>query len=264
MTELIDIGVNLTHKSFNPDRDQVIEAALAAGLAAMVITGTSEHGSREAQKLAATRPGVLHATAGVHPHHAQDFTNKTLDSLRQLAALPEVVALGECGLDFNRNFSPRDDQERCFEAQLELAAELGKPLFLHQRDAHPKFIELLSRHRADLSKVVVHCFTGTGEEMDACLDLGCFIGITGWICDERRGLHLRELVQRIPADKLMLETDGPFLLPRTIRPKPKKSRNEPKYLTHVLQTVAECLDQTEDQVAATTTRNARNFFALPH
>jgi TatD DNase family protein len=254
--EIIDIGVNLTHASFREDRDQVVVRAREAGVTQMIITGTSLPGSRRALEMA--RHYSLWATCGVHPHDALHMTAGDLATLRVLAADPRCVAVGECGLDFDRDFSPRPVQERVFEAQLALAAELGKPLFLHERAAHTRFREILSRHRP--RRAVVHCFTGNGAELDAYLDLGCHIGITGWICDERRGLHLRELLPRIPLDRLMLETDAPFLAPRNLRPRP--SRNQPSLLLHVLAAVAEALRLPPAEVAAATTRSARSFFAL--
>ena len=166
----------------------------------------------------------------MHPHHASDFDSETEELLRGLHAQPEVVAVGETGLDYYRDFSPRDAQRFAFERQLELAAECGKPLFLHQRDAHADFIACLDNVRGRIGRVVVHCFTGDDKELIDYLDRDCYIGITGWICDERRGTHLRELVKRIPADRLMLETDAPYLLPRSVRPMPSHRRNEPMYL----------------------------------
>src|SRR5581483_1449708 len=146
-------------------------------------------------------------TAGVHPHHASAFDGDTETLLRGLHALDEVKAVGETGLDYHRNFSPREAQLFAFERQLALAVECGKPLFLHQRDAHADFLACMDNVRGRIGPAVVHCFTGESAELDDYLDRGFHIGITGWICDERRGTHLRELVKRIPSDRLMLETD---------------------------------------------------------
>jgi TatD DNase family protein len=260
--DLIDIGVNLAHRSFHADRAEVIARAIAAGVRTMINTGSSLATSQEAQRLAREYPGQLFATAGVHPHESRHCTEETLAELRRLAQAKEVVALGECGLDFNRDFSPRPLQEKWFEAQVALAEELGMPLFLHERDAQQRFIEILTATRRN-TPAVLHCFTGTRETLKACLDLGLHIGITGWICDERRGTHLRELVREIPPDRLMIETDAPFLLPRSMPHKPKQNRNEPAFLPYVLQTLAECLGQPPQEVAETTTRTARKFFRLP-
>jgi len=260
--QLVDIGANLSHPAFHADLLEVLGRAQQAGVAAIVVTGTSVAESTNALKLAAAYPETLHATAGVHPHHARECDASTIPALRVLAQQARVVAIGECGLDFNRNYSPHPDQEKWFVAQLELACELGKPLFLHSRDAKEKFIEVIGKF-TNLPPAVAHCFTGEKEELHAYLDLGLHIGITGWICDERRGAHLLELVRDIPADRLMLETDSPYLTPRDMRPQPRARRNEPAFLPHVLRTVARALGKSPEQLADETTRNARAFFGLP-
>jgi TatD DNase family protein len=196
----------------------------------------------------------------VHPHHAADLTIDTLPSLQALARESEVRAVGECGLDYFRDFSPRDLQRRAFAWQLELAKATGKPVFLHQRDAHEDFIAILREY--GIRHGVAHCFTAGETERDAYLDLGLHIGITGWINDERRGLHLREVVKGIPADRLMVETDAPYLLPRDIRPAPKSRRNEPHYLPYVVRAIATARGETPEAVAAASTATARRFFAL--
>ncbi len=256
--QLADIGANLSHASFQPDLDQVLLRARAAGVDIIVVTGTSVADSRRAAQLAQAHD--LYATAGVHPHHARDCDERTLPALRDIASHPKVVAIGECGLDFNRNYSPHADQEKYFVAQLEFAAELGKPLFLHSRDAHPRFAEILRNLR--VGKAVAHCFTGAAEELRAYLDLGLYIGITGWICDERRGAHLLGLVKEIPRDRLLLETDSPYLTPRDLRPQPKARRNEPAHLPHILRAVARARGEAPEALAEATTRNARAFFGI--
>ncbi len=260
MTPLTDIGANLTHSSFRDDLEEVLARARAAGVATIVITGTSIADSRAAALLA-ERHASLYATAGVHPHHARDCDAHTIAALRELAAHPRVVALGECGLDYNRNYSTHPEQERCFVAQLELGIALDKPLFLHSRDAHPRFAEILHHYRP--AKAVAHCFTGGQAELHAYLKLGLHIGITGWICDERRGRHLLELVHDIPPDRLLIETDSPYLTPRDLRPQPKSRRNEPAFLPHVLGAVARALGQPVEELAAQTARNASVLFGLP-
>lgn len=259
---LVDIGVNLTHASFDADRPGVIQRAIAAGVPRMILTGTTVEGSEAAQVLASGHAGTLYSTAGVHPHDVRHCDADTISRLRVLAGQPGVVAIGECGLDFNRDYSPRPEQERWFEAQIQLACELKYPLFLHERDAHQRLMEILTPYRDQLPAAVVHCFTGTGEELKAYLDWDLHIGITGWICDERRGLHLQELVPWIPLNRLMLETDAPYLTPRTLRPKPKGGRNEPAFLPHVLQTVAAAIAQPPETVAQATTATACQFFNL--
>jgi TatD DNase family protein len=258
MIELIDIGLNLTHASFRDDREAVLARARAAGVSQLILTGTSMPGSRSALELA--RKYSLSSTAGIHPHDARNA--RDLSPLEGLAADARCVAIGECGLDFERDFSPRDVQERVFEAQLQLATKTKKPVFLHERAAHERFREILAKHRAQLTGAVVHCFTGNAEELDAYLALDCHIGITGWICDERRGTHLRGVLPRIPLERLMLETDAPFLVPRTMKPRPR--RNEPAYLPHVLDAVAQACRRTRQDIAAATTSTARRFFGLPN
>lgn len=258
--ELIDIGANLAHDSFDADRDAVMTRAAAAGVVQMVITGSSEEATRRAIALSRAHPGVLYATAGVHPHHAADLTDQTLPELQELAREPEVRAVGECGLDYFRDFSPRDLQRRAFGWQLELARATGKPVFLHQRDAHEDFLAILKEH--GIRHGVAHCFTGGEKERDAYLELGLHIGITGWINDERRGQHLREVVKGIPADRLMVETDAPYLLPRDIRPTPKSRRNEPHYLPYVVRAIAQARGESAESVAAASTATARKFFSL--
>jgi TatD DNase family protein len=254
---LIDIGANLTHPAFRDDLEDVLTRARAAGVS-IVVTGTTLAESEQAIALAESH--ALYATAGVHPHHARDFTPQTISQLKELAGQPRVVAIGECGLDFNRNYSPHPDQEKCFVAQLELGLELGKPLFLHSRDAHPRFAEILKTHK--VQRAVAHCFTGERDELRAYLDLGLYIGITGWINDERRGQHLLQLVRDIPADRLLLETDSPYLTPRDMRPQPKARRNEPAFLPHIARTVARALGRPVEEVASQTTRNAQTLFGI--
>jgi TatD DNase family protein len=258
---LIDIGANLAHDSFDEDREAILQRAARAGVVQIVVTGSSEESTRRAIGLSAAHPGVLFATAGVHPHHAADVTTYTLPALQELTRDRHVVAVGECGLDYFRDFSPRDLQRRAFGWQLELAAATGKPVFLHQRDAHDDFIAILREHR--VTRGVAHCFTAGEKERDAYLELGLHIGITGWINDERRGLHLREVVRGIPADRLMIETDAPYLLPRDIKPAPKTRRNEPMHLAHVARAVAAARGETVEAIAAATTATARKFFGLP-
>jgi TatD DNase family protein len=260
---LIDIGINLAHDSYDADRDAVVARAEAAGVMQMIVTGSSAASSRAAISLSRQYPGKLFATAGVHPHHATELTSAVLTEIGQLAREPEVLAVGECGLDYYRNYSPRAAQREAFRGQLELAAASGKPVFLHQRDAHEDFIAMLREHWAALSGGVAHCFTGGAAELEAYLELGLAIGITGWICDERRGAHLLELVRRIPADRLLLETDGPYLLPRDIDPKPASRRNEPVYLAHIAAVVARARAESAQSLARSSTEAARRLFRIP-
>ena len=257
---LVDIGVNLMSPAFDRDREDVIARAEAAGVKTLIITGSSIASSAEALAFAQLHPPCK-TTAGVHPHNAKDWDTSAAARLEELV-LQKPAAVGECGLDYNRNFSPPQAQRKCFEDQLALAARLGKPVFLHERDAFDDFLSILKQFRAHLPGAVVHCFTGGEAELDAYLALDCYIGITGWICDERRGAHLIPLLRRIPADRLLLETDAPYLMPRNLprSTRGKSGRNEPCFLPHIAAFAAEILGKTPDQLAAETSANAGRLF----
>lgn len=259
---LVDIGANLSHDSFRDDLEQVLEAAQHHGIEHIMVTGTSVESSREALQLSEQYPGFLAATAGIHPHEADTCTSEALEALKQLAGNDLVKACGETGLDYFRDFSPRPGQREAFAAQLQQAVELNMPVFLHQRDGHADFMDILREYRNALPRAVVHCFTGTEAELRDYLELDMHIGITGWICDERRGHHLHECIGLIPENRLMLETDAPYLLPRTISPKPASRRNEPANLVHVLETAAACLGKDKKLLAEQTSMTARDFFTL--
>jgi TatD DNase family protein len=263
VSPLIDIGINLAHDSYDADRSSVIARAEAAGVVQMIVTGSSAASSRRAASLAGQHCSRLFATAGVHPHHATELNSAVLTELGELLLAPQVVAVGECGLDYYRNYSPHEAQRDAFHRQLELAGRCAKPVFLHQREAHSDFIAILREHRPALAGGVAHCFTGSAAELECYLELGLAIGITGWICDERRGAHLLELVRRIPADRLLLETDGPYLLPRDLQPKPASRRNEPVYLPHIAAVVARARGEPVESLAHASTEAARRLFRLP-
>ena len=259
---MIDIGANLAHDSFDSDRDALLQRAWDAGVEAVIVTGSSAASNEQVLQLARAHPGRLWCTAGLHPHHASEWDETIAARIAELAGEPQVVALGECGLDYFRDYSPREDQRRAFIAQLGLAIQADKPVFLHQREAHADFHAILRDYRRALPGCVVHCFTDTGEALDAYLALDCHIGITGWICDERRGLGLRELVGRIPAERLLIETDAPYLLPRNIKPAPKHRRNEPAYLPLVLQAIAVARGEDAVPLGVQTSANARRLFQI--
>jgi len=257
---LIDIGANLSHESFSHDLDAVINSAKEAGVSHIIVTGTDQQSNETALRLSQSQPETFSCTAGFHPHVAESFDEKSSQAIRKLASEEKCVAIGETGLDFNRNFSSRESQLRAFEAQLQIAADLRLPLFLHQRDAHPEFVALLRRYREQIVGGVVHCFTDNREALEDYLALDMYIGITGWVCDERRGSDLQCLTKLIPNDRLLIETDAPYLLPRTIRPKPKTRRNEPKHLVEVLYTLSRCCERPAEQLALETSTNARRLF----
>ncbi|GAB7529982.1 TatD family hydrolase [Pseudomonas sp. 3A(2025)] len=264
--QLIDIGVNLTHSSFASQRPAVLQRARDAGVSQMVLTGTSLPGSEESLQLcheldeSAQR---LFCTAGIHPHSASEWNSDSERRLQALLKEDRVRAVGECGLDFNRDFSPRPQQESVLHAHLALAAQLQRPVFLHERDASERLLAILRDYRDHLPAAVVHCFTGEQQTLYRYLDLDLHIGITGWICDERRGSHLHPLMRDIPRGRLMLESDAPWLLPRSLRPKPKNGRNEPAFLTEVLREVALHRGESLEDLAQHSTACARAFFGLP-
>jgi len=263
MQQYIDIGLNLTDKQFAKDRKEVVERALKNGVSQMILTGANVKSSMLAANFAREYPNILFATSGIHPHDAKSFHHESIRELKRLAERKEVVAIGECGLDFNRMFSPQPIQEQCFEAQLDLASELSMPVFLHERDAHNRFCEIFSHHMHLAEKAVVHCFTGSVAEVKKYISMGFYIGITGWICDERRGQELQEAVKYIPLDRLLIETDAPYLLPRNLKNKPKNRRNEPAYLPHIAREIAKYMNVSAEKVTEYSTENAKQLFQLP-
>ena len=264
MTGLIDIGLNLMHKSFDKNREEIIRNANEVGVSQFVITGTNIKSSKTALDYAKQDQfkGVLFSTAGVHPHDAKTCNENTVETLREFAKEDCVVAIGECGLDYNRNYSPQDVQRKWFEEQVKLADELDMPLFLHEREAHEDLVKILSKYPDMCEKACVHCFTGTKEEAEKYLELGCYIGVTGWICDERRGQSLQEAVTVIPPEKMMIETDAPFLIPRNFPKKPKSNKNKPEYLPHILNTIAEYKGMDSEELGEKVSETTREFFKI--
>jgi TatD DNase family protein len=263
---LIDIGVNLTNKRFDKDRVEVLTRAKLAGVTQLLLTGTNVEESEQAlafcHQYQSDFKGLLYSTAGVHPHDADNAGSDYLTALETLALQPFVKAIGECGLDFNRNFSAPAQQKKVFSEQVALAAKLNMPLFLHQRDAFEPWFDILSPYFDRVPAMVSHCFTGTADELQQCLNADMYIGITGWLCDERRGQALRDIVASIPLNRLLIETDAPYLTPRTIRPKPKSSRNEPSYLSYIVDEIASITGIDQNEIACQTTINAKHVFNL--
>ncbi len=263
MTAYIDIGVNLTGNSFRHDMEDVVQRAVDAGVTRMIVTGTDLDHSRAALALNQRFPDLLLSTAGVHPHHASEFNHDTAAQLREICAETSVVAVGECGLDYNRNYSRPEEQRSAFERQLQLAVELQLPVFLHQRDAHDDFVSMVREHRSGLVGAVAHCFTGSADEALEYVEMEMHIGVTGWICDERRGQALQQAVRSIPLDRIMLETDAPYLLPRDLGQEPvQKRRNEPCYLPHICRVAAGYMGIDHQQLAHAVLANTRRFFAI--
>ncbi|KPH62965.1 YchF/TatD family DNA exonuclease [Pseudoalteromonas sp. NEC-BIFX-2020_002] len=254
-TMLIDAGVNLTNHQFDAQHEAIITRAKAHDVGQMLLIGCDVSTSQQALTLA--QDYELLATAGVHPHDAKSVDEQLETQLRHLAANSKVVAIGECGLDYNRDFSPRDVQRSVLHRQLTLAEQLDLPVYLHERDASEDMLAILKMYSV---RGVLHCFTGDQQALEQYLALGLHIGITGWVCDERRGKELQQLVPLIPLDKLLIETDAPFLIPRTITPKPKSRRNEPCFLPYICQTIASLKNIEFTAVAEQTTLNFQQLF----
>lgn len=261
MNTFIDIGINLTNKQFHNEQEEIINRALDNGVEQMILTGTSVRGSKESAAIAEEYPEILFSTAGIHPHDAKSFTHESINELRKLLKQDHVVSVGECGLDFDRDFSPRPIQEKCYRAQLELAIEVNKPLFLHERSAFKRFNEITEEYIPKLPNAVIHCFTGTLHEAKIYLDKGFYLGFTGAISDQNRFKHLEEVIKYAPLDRLMIETDAPFMLPKNM-PRMQNRRNEPEFLPYVAQTIANLKKLSISEVANETTEVARNFFRI--
>lgn len=250
------------HPSFKKDRKEVIEDGVKSGVEKYIITGTTIQSSETAKNYAINFPDLLYSTAGVHPHNAKDFNENSLKKIEDLSEFDCVIAIGECGLDYNRNFSAPEIQRKVFKKQIQLAQKLNMPLFLHERDAHEDLFNILKEYPEMCEKSVIHCFTGTKEEAENYLDLGCYIGITGWVCDNKRGKSLQEAVKIIPSNKMMIETDAPFLIPKNFDKRPKNNRNEPKYLAHILKTISIYKNINEENLAKDLTNTTKRFFNI--
>lgn len=261
-SSLIDIGVNLTNSRFRDSVPEVLHRAEDEGVSGILITGTSEQESAAALELANQFPNQCWSTAGVHPHDAANVSDDWQNNLRQLAAQDKVKAIGECGLDFNRNFSPPEKQIEVFKGQLELADELNMPVFLHERDAFDTQIDVLSSQST--LNGVIHCFTGTTKQMLAYLEFGLYVGITGWLCDPKRGESLRQAVLELPLERMMIETDAPYLTPKGLKDSAgKKVRtNEPRYLPFIAETIARLKGVDVCEVINASTQNANALFQL--
>ena len=252
---MFDIGANLTSSHFSDDLDSVLDESFEAGVKKICITSSNLQDVRNAKKIT-ERNKNLYYSVGFHPHNAKDFKIEFLKDMSIYLDDPKAICLGEMGLDFNRNFSSKDEQILCFESQLSLANSINKPLFLHQRDAHDEFLSILDNYKFD-QKLIVHCFTGNLSELEDYLKRDFYIGITGWVCDLKRGLDLRECINHIPQDKLLIETDSPYLSPRK-----KIRRNEPKFLIDVAEEVARLRQQTKESIVKSSYENSLNFFNL--
>lgn len=251
-----DIGANLSSERFASDLPDVLSRAWAAGLTAIDITGVSVESSRKSLAIAQGDPRLFF-TAGTHPHHASGWSDRSAADISDLLSSPKASMAGEMGLDFFRMLSSRQEQTRAFEGQLEVASQFGKPLFLHCRDAHADFLRILDR-QSKLPPAIVHCFTGSAREAEAYLERGFHIGITGWVADASRAAPLRDALRIIPPDRILLETDSPFLPPLNRPGAARKDRNEPAFLPFVLRGVSEATgippDILSERISASVSR----------
>jgi TatD DNase family protein len=256
---LFDSHCHLDDPAFKDDLDAVIVRARAAGVAHMMTIGVTLETSRRAIALAASRPGLC-ASVGVHPHDAHECSDEVLDELVRLSGSPEVRSWGETGLDFNRMHSPRDEQEKWFVRQLEAAAERSLPMIFHERDSRGRFLELLKTCPPPPGAAVVHCFSGTRAELTRYLDMGYYIGITGILTLKARGEPLRRLVPGIPPDRLLVETDAPYLVPEPERRRFR--RNEPAFVRSVLIRLAEVRGEDPEELAQTVFANTCRLYRM--
>ncbi|MDF0535191.1 TatD family hydrolase [Shewanella sp. A32] len=262
MSRYMDIAVNLIGSKLEQDLPQVVNDAAEVGVSPLLLIGSDLDESERCTQVCTQYPGQLYATAGVHPHHADNWNAGSSARLKGLCAQAPVVAIGECGLDFDRNYSSKDKQLAAFEAQLAIAAELQLPVLMHQRDAHLDFLKILRQYRSALPAALLHCFTGDPQQVHDYNELDLYLGVTGWVCDERRGQSLVDALPYIPGNRLVLETDSPYLLPRSMRPKPKSGRNEPKYLPYIAEYVAGILQQSPERLAQQCYTNSLRLFGL--
>ena len=261
--KLVDICVNLTDNVFSGKEKIIIDDACKNGVFKMVLVGNNLESSKKVSKLA--EQFNLISTAGYHPHNAKDWDAKSYNELLEIIKLEQVKAVGECGLDFNRNFSTPEIQNTVFLNHIKLAKETKLPLFVHERDAFHQMYSILKKNINECENIVVHCFTGTKNALIDYLDLGVYIGLTGWVCDDRRGKHLRDFISIIPDNKLLIETDSPYLSPYISSKKPQvtsamKHLNKPEYLVEVAKDVAKYRNQSYDYVCKTTYQNYMKFF----
>jgi len=258
---LIDIGANLTHPELYNQLDKIVENLKAANIKKVIITSSNLGDTKTALDIINLYPDLFYTTIGFHPHNAKDFSLEDIDKIHEYGKDKKIVAIGECGLDYYREYSTKEQQIYCFEEQLSIAESLKLPLFLHERHAHKDFTKILKSHINKIKNCVVHCFTGTENELKVYLDMGCYIGITGWISDTNRGKHLHDLLEYIPEDRLMIETDAPYLIPHNL-PFKHNGINEPSFLNFVAQTIAECLNKDINVIKEVTYNNTKKFFSI--
>lgn len=257
-----DIAVNLVGSSIESDADNIIAMAKQVGVSPLMVIASHLDESERAIAFCQDYPELLYCTVGVHPHHSSKWQQDSPIKLKGLCQSPLVKAVGECGLDYNRDYSPRDKQRQAFSEQLALACELQLPVLMHQRDSHNDFMAILKEYRSSLPKALLHCFTGNQAELEAYLELDLHIGVTGWVCDERRGQDLANSVNLIPDNRILIETDSPYLLPRSMRPKPKSNKNLPQYLPYIAEFIAKLRQQNVAEFAQHCYQNSLSYFNI--
>lgn len=260
MNNLFDIACNFSSDRFNKDLDGVIKRAKNNNVKNFLVITSSLKDLEKVNTIYQDNKDSCFFTIGVHPHNANEFDSLSSSKMKRYIDEYKPHSVGETGLDFFRNISSYEEQLFAFEEQIQIAIEKNLPLFLHQRDAHYDFMKIISKYKNDISKAVVHCFTGTQEELDDYLEMGFYIGLTGWVCDERRNIDLRKSLINIPIEKLMIETDCPYLIPRNLTNKPKNNRNEPSYLPHIASEIASLVKIDKDEFSNATYQNSMNFF----
>jgi TatD DNase family protein len=261
MNNLFDIACNFSSDRFEKDLNKVIKRAKDSNVTKFLLVSASLKDAEKVNKIYQDNKDSCFLTIGAHPHHANEFNSSSPSEMKRLIDEYKPHSVGETGLDFFRNISSYEEQLFAFEEQIRIAIETNLPLFLHQRDAHDDFLKIISKYKNDISKAVVHCFTGTQKELDDYLEMEFSIGLTGWICDERRNIDLRKSLKNIPLDKLMIETDCPYLIPRNLNNKPKNNRNEPAYLPHIANEIALLINLDKDKLIDITYKNSINFFS---
>ncbi len=255
---LIDTHCHLTFEPLADDVPGVIERSRQAGVTGWVTVGTSLADSRQAVDLAGQHAG-MYAAVGIHPHDAKDADEAALAELKQTAQGPKVVAIGETGLDFHYNFSKQPDQKRVFAAHLDMATELALPVIIHCRNAFDETIDILERHGDGLKNVVFHCYSGTAEQAQLLLAKGYYISFTG-VVTFKNAAQTREAAQVVPLDRLMVETDCPYMSPEPVR---GQKPNEPALMIHTARFLAELKGVDPDELARASTQTAVTFFGLP-
>lgn len=257
--KLFDSHCHLDDKIYDKDLKDVLNRAVNTGVSEMMIVGVDKKSSQKAVTLAESKPG-LYASVGFHPHDAKECSKDALEFLIKLSESQKVKAWGEIGLDFNRMYSPKEDQERWFIRQLEISDQLSLPVIFHERESDGNLLEILKNHFNPGRTGVIHCFSGNKSELNQYLALGLYIGITGIITIKSRGAELRSLAPLIPSDRILIETDAPYLTPAP--EKNKTRRNEPAFVKSVLLKLAEVRGEEPDELARVVYENTCRLYNI--